>query len=200
MAKEINLFQKKKDNYPTKTTINLYYKEDKSAGVSTFTLYVIFIIVVLLALSKMLVFDIISDLNKSEETYAQYQATLDNYMAELENYEEVNDEYNKYSYSYLSEQEKIQDRMDVLSMLEATIFAKSNVQSVSISADIISVNLTDIDLESTAVLAKDIESYDIVENVTVNTASFGGTYTTRMVITLVSEEAVEETTEAGGEQ
>ena len=197
MAKEINLFQKKKDNYPTKTTINLYYKEDKSAGISTFTLYVIFIIVILMALSKMFVFDVITDLNKAETQYNEYQATLDTYMSSLADYEKVNDEYNKYSYSYLTDQEKIQDRMDVLKMLEATIFANSTVQSVSISDDIISANLTDIDLEKTAVLAKTLEEYEIVENVTVNTASFGGTYTTRMVITLVSEGATEET---GGEQ
>jgi len=197
MAKEINLFQKKKDNYPTKTTINLYYKEDKSAGISTFTLYVIFIIVILMALSKMFVFDVITDLNKAETQYNEYQATLDTYMSSLVDYEKVNDEYNKYSYSYLTDQEKIQDRMDVLKMLEATIFANSTVQSVSISDDIISANLTDIDLEKTAVLAKTLEEYEIVENVTVNTASFGGTYTTRMVITLVSEGATEET---GGEQ
>ncbi|MBP3676779.1 MAG: hypothetical protein J6I97_00385 [Agathobacter sp.] len=197
MAKEINLFQKKKDNYPTKTTINLYYKEDKSAGISTFTLYVIFIIVILMALSKMFVFDVITDLNKAEKQYNEYQATLDSYMSSLADYEKVNDEYNKYSYSYLTDQEKIQDRMDVLKMLEATIFANSNVQSVSISDDVISVSLTDIDLEKTAVLAKNIESYDIVDNVAVNTASYGGTYTTRMVITLVSEGATEET---GGEQ
>ena len=196
MAKEINLFQKKKDNYPTKTTINLYYKEDKSAGISTFTLYVIFIIVILMALSKMFVFDVITDLNKAEKQYNEYQATLDTYMSSLADYEKVNDEYNKYSYSYLTDQEKIQDRMDVLKMLEATIFANSTVQSVSISDDIISANLTDIDLEKTAVLAKALEEYEIVENVTVNTASFGGTYTTRMVITLVSEGAEE----TGGEQ
>lgn len=197
MAKEINLFQKKKDNYPTKTTINLYYKEDKSAGISTFTLYVIFVVVILMALSKMFVFDVISDLNKAEAQYESYQDTLDTYMTSLANYDEVNAEYSKYSYSYLSDQEKIQDRMDVLAMLEATIFADSNVQSVSISDDVISANLTDIDLEKTSVLAKKIEGYDIVDNVSVNTASYGGTYTTRMVITLVSEGAAEET---GGEQ
>lgn len=197
MAKEIHLFAKKKDNYPTKTTINLYYKEDKSAGISTFTLYVIFVVVILMALSKMFVFDVISDLNKAEAQYESYQDTLDTYMTSLANYDEVNAEYSKYSYSYLSDQEKIQDRMDVLAMLEATIFADSNVQSVSISDDVISANLTDIDLEKTSVLAKKIEGYDIVDNVSVNTASYGGTYTTRMVITLVSEGAAEET---GGEQ
>ena len=195
MAKEIQLFQKKKDNYPTKKTINLYYQEDKSAGISTFTLYLIFAVVVIFALSKMFVFDVITNLNKAETQYKTYQETLDSFSSVLTNYEEVMDEYNKYSYSYLSDKEKIQDRMNVLSMLEETVFTYSNVQSMSISEDVISVSLTDIDLEKTALLAKTIESYEMVKAVTVNTASFGGTYTTRMVITLVPEG-----TNAGGAQ
>ena len=63
MAKEIHLFGKKKDAYPTKTTINFYIKEDKTTGVSTVLLYVIFAIVVLVALGKVLVFDLVSVFN-----------------------------------------------------------------------------------------------------------------------------------------
>lgn len=195
MAKDIVLFSKKKDAYPTKTTINLYYKEDKSGGISTFTLYLIFIVVVLLALSKMFVFDVITDLNKAQANYESLKATLDDYNVVLEEYDKVNTEYNKYSYSYLSSQEKLQDRMEVLEVLEATIFKQSTVQSISITGDVISVSLTDVDLEKTSVIAKDLESYDIVDHVTVNTASFGGTYTTRMIITLTPEGAT-----TGGEQ
>ena len=192
--KDIELFAKKKDNYPTKTTINLYFKDEKSNGISTFTLYVVFIVVILMALSKMFVFDLVGEMNAAKSTYEQNQATLESYMSVLEKYDDVNAEYNRFSYSYLSEQEKIQDRMDVLAMLEKTVFAKSNVQSVSISDNMISVSLTDIGLDETAVLAKMLEDHEIVDSVTVNTASFGGTYTTHMVISLVSEG------EAGGEQ
>lgn len=182
--KDIVLFGKKKDSYPSKKTINLYYKDEKSDGISTFTLYVLFIIVILVALSKMFVFDLVAELNTAKNTYEKNQATLESYLTALEKYDDVNSEYNRFSYSYLSDQEKIQDRMDVLAMLEQTIFAKSTVQSISISGDLISINLTDIELDETASLAKLIEDHEIVESVTVNTASFGGTYTTNMVIVL----------------
>lgn len=192
--KDIVLFEKKKDKYPSKTTLNLYYQDEKSAGISTFTLYLIFIIVVLVALSKMFVFDLVGELNTAKKTYEQNQSILASYQSALERYDDVNAEYNRFSYSYLSDQEKIQDRMDVLAMLESTVFAKSSVQSVSISGSLISVSLTDIGLDETAALAKMLEDHEIVDSVTVNTASFGGTYTTHMVITLVSEG------ETGGEQ
>ena len=185
MAKDIQLFGKKKDQYPTKTTLNLYFKDDKSAGISTFTLYLIFIVVMLVALSKMFVFDLVADLTAAQTQYTQYQTILDAYNVQLENYEEVNDEYNRYSYSYLSEQEKIQDRMEVLAVLEQTVFAKGNVASISISGNMISITLNDIELNETAALAKMLEEKEMVERVSVNTASYGGTYTTQMVVTLV---------------
>ena len=188
MAKDIQLFGKKKDKYPSKTSLNLYFKDEKRAGISTFTLYLILLVVMVIALSKTLVFDLLTDLNTAKKQYEQNAAILESYTAQLDKYTEINDEYNRYSYSYLSEQEKIQDRMEVLALLEQTVFAKSTAQSVSISGKMISVSLTNIELDETAELAKMLEESELVESVVVNTASYGGTYTTKMVITLVGGE------------
>lgn len=187
MAKEIHLFGKKKDAYPTKTTINFYIKEEKKTGVSTILLYTVFVIVVIFALAKWLVFDLVADLNKEMAAYENNKATLESYQEKLSDYDAVNTEYNRYSYSYLTETDMVRDRMDVLKMLEATIFRSSNVQSVVISDNIVSVSLTEVDLEGTSALAKKIENYEMVESVTVNTASYGGTYTSNMVIMLTPE-------------
>lgn len=187
MAKEIHLFGKKKDAYPTKTTINFYIKEDKSTGVSTALLYIMFAFVVLLALAKILVFDLAAELNDEKASYEKNVAILEAYQEKLSNYDAISSEYNRYSYSYLTETDKVQDRIDVLKMLENTIFKKSTVQSVVISENVVSVSLTEIDLEGTSALAKSIEGYDMVESVTVNAASYGGTYTSNMVIVLKPE-------------
>ena len=187
MAKEIHLFGKKKDAYPTKTTINFYIKEDKTTGVSTVLLYVIFAIVVLVALGKVLVFDLVSELNIAKQTYQNNVEVLEVYKEYLNNYDSINSEYNRYSYKYLTENDKVQDRITVLKMLEETIYKKSKVDSVVISENIVSVTLSEIDLEGTAALSKMLEGYEMVETVTVNTASYGGTYTSNMVITLKPE-------------
>ena len=118
MAKEIHLFGKKKDAYPTKTTINFYIKEDKNTGVSTILLYTVFVIVLLFALTKWLVLDLVADLNKEMAAYETNLATLESYQEKLSEYDTINTEYNRYSYSYLTETDKVQDRMDVLKMLE----------------------------------------------------------------------------------
>lgn len=184
---------KKKDVYPSKKTINLYYKEDKTTRPSTIALYVLFIAVVCLAVSKVVVFDRLDELNKVQVQAEEMQAHYDEQMDKLRDFKELSSQYSRYSYSYLREDEILCDRMDVLDMLEKTVFAYSNVESVSITENAVAVNFNGTNLEETAKLVQMVESYEIVSRVDVNTATLNEVYSTRMVITL----AVEET---GGEQ
>jgi len=184
---------KKKDVYPSKTTINLYYKEDKTTRPSTIALYALFIAVVLLAVSKVVVFDRLDELAKVERQAKEMQAHYDEQMGKLKEYKKISSEYSRYSFSYLREDELLCDRMDVLDMLEKTVFVCSEVGSVSVTEDVVSINFTGTDLEETAKLVQLVESYDIVAHVEVNTATLNEEYATRMVISLVGAED-------GGEQ
>lgn len=186
---------KKKDVYPSKKTINLYYKEDKTTRPSTIALYVLFIAVVLLAVSKVVVFDRLDELAKVEAQAEDMQAHYDEQMAKLKEYKAVSSQYSRYSFSYLREDEMLCDRMDVLEMLEQTVFLHGKVDTVSITEDAVSINFSGSNLEETARLVQLVEAYDIVAHVEVNTATLNEEYATRMVITLVGTEA-----EAGGEQ
>lgn len=182
---------KKKDVYPSKKTINLYYKEDKTTRPSTVALYVLFIAVVLLAVSKVVVFDRLDELEKVEAQLVEKQKHYEEQMENLKEYKEISSQYSRYSFSYLRDDEKLCDRIAVLEMLEETVFAHSNVENVAITADVVSVNLSGTNLEETAKLVQMVEGYDIVSHVEVNTATFQEDYATRMLITLV---------EAGGDQ
>jgi len=186
---------KKKDVYPSKKTINLYYKEDKTTRPSTIALYVLFIAVVLLAVSKVVVFDRIDELAKVQAKLEAQQTHYDEQITALKEFKEISSQYSRYSFSYLREDELLCDRMDVLAMLEQTVFTYAKVDSVSVTEDLVSINFSGTNLEETAQLVKLVESFDIVAHVEVSTATLNEEYATRMVITLVSEN-----TEAGGEQ
>ena len=64
---------KKNALYPSKTTINLYVKEDKTSRPSTIALYVLFIAVVLLALTKVLVYDVWTEYEEQKLAYEKYE-------------------------------------------------------------------------------------------------------------------------------
>lgn len=184
---------RKKDVYPSKQTINLYYKEDRTTRPSTIALYGLFIAVVLLAISKVVVFDRMDELAKVQDQVEDMQAHYDEQIAKLKEYKDISSQYSRYSFSYLREDEILCDRMDVLQMLEQTVFLYGSVDTVSITEDVVSINFTGTNLEETAQLVKLVEGYEIVSHVEVSTATLNEEYATRMVITLVG-------TEAGGEQ
>lgn len=188
MAKNHKNTVKKKDIYPSKRTINLYVKEDKTSRPSTIILYVLFFAVVLLGLVKLLAFDVFAELEEQRLTYEKNKSKLEKYIGILEGYEDVAKEYNLYSYSYLTKDEMFCDRVEILEMLEETVLEQAQVNSIIISGDKVSVNLEGLDLDKTAKLSQKIQEYDIVKNVTVNEASYGGDYSVRLEI-VVTEEA-----------
>lgn len=194
MQKEFYLTGNKKDSYPTKSTINLYYKEDKTTRPSTIALYVLFFAVVALAFCKLFVFDILMELDRAQTELAKNEAYLQTQMKYLEGYNDVSSQYSRYSYSYLTEDEMLCDRMEVLKMLEETVFKQSEIETVVVTGDVVSLSFTGLNLEETALLVQEIQGYDIVEKVDVNTASLNSSSSeknnlaTKMVITLVNEE------------
>lgn len=185
---------KKKDVYPSKKTINLYYKEDDSTKFSTIALDVLFVVVVLFGLAKFLIIDVLAERNDTLERLEEAQRHLDYQLEAIADYDEVSDEYARYSYAFLVESQGLHDRIEVLEMLENTVFQQSVVSNISITGNVISLNFSGLDLNGTAKLIEQIQSYGIVSSVQVNnqTGSAGtGNYSGNMVITL---------TEAGGEQ
>lgn len=193
MQREFHLSGRKKDTYPTKSSINLYYKEDKTTRPSTIALYVLFFAVVLLAAGKLFVFDIMMELEGAKAQLAQNQSYLEKQMEYLADYNEVSSKYSRYTYSYLTEDERICDRIAVLNMLEETVFEKAYIDSFVITGNVVSLSFKGLNLQEAAALASQLQGYEIVEKVEVNTASLStssqdkASMETRMVISLVTE-------------
>ena len=192
MQKEFHISGKKKNTYPSKKVINLYYKEDKTTRPSTIALYVLFILVVALAVVKVGVFDLLEKLDEAESEYLASQQHLEEQMAYIKDYEEISSQYSRYSYSYLNDSEKVISRLEILEMLEETVYREADVKSTAISANIVSLQYTGLTLEETSWLVQRLNNYNIVEKVEVNTASLSGSgndsgLSTSMVITLADE-------------
>ena len=186
---------KKKDVYPSKKSINLYYGDENATKWTTIALDVLLVAVLILGLAKVLVFDLLSehDAALAKVENAQVQLAMQN--ATLEDFDEVSEEYARYSYGILVDALKLHDRMEVLEMLENTVFADSGITSISISGNVISLGVSGMNLDATAQLIEKIQSYSIVESVQINNQNgSGGTYNGSMVIVLTDLQA------AGGEQ
>lgn len=179
--------KKKKSAYPSKKTINLYQQESASTRISTILLDIIFVVVVVLGLAKLLVVDVLVERNDALAKVESLQAQLDQQMVALKDYDEINEEYVRYSYKVLVDAQGLQNRIVVLEMLEDTVFKNSNITNVTISGNTVSLSFTGFDLNKTAQLLQEIEAYDIVSSVKVNSQNgntVDGAYSGSMVITL----------------
>ena len=163
--------KRKKENFPTKTRMNLFYKVDKTTGPTTILLIVAIALVVVLFVFKFGVVDILQDVSSLEQQVESMDAEVQNMMAASGNLKKVRGEYNRYTRGYLQEGENPVDRLVLLDMLEETVFADSNLDNISIVADCIFVEYTGLNLDETSALVKELEGYKWVKEVTVQSAS-----------------------------
>lgn len=190
---------KKRDVYPSKKTLNLYNAQERATKKSTLILDIVLVSVLVLALGKLLVFDILVEKNEVTTKVNNAEAYLDERVVILKDFNKVREEYIRYSYDILVDELKLHNRMDVLAMLEATVFSQSKIETMTISDDTIAITYSGLNLDGTAGLVNSVKAYDIVEDVWVENQSRAtdGTNNGDLIITLVS--LVEEE-EAGGEQ
>ena len=159
---------KKKAVYPTKTSMNLYYKPDRTTKPSTVALYALFALVCLLGLAKWLVYDIWMERVAAEQTLATAQAELDATMLQLADYNEVYLRYVRYAAT--EEEQQLVDRMEMLAMLDGAM-GNAYLNSISVTGDRLQVQLSNVTLAQVAEIVRNLEASPIVAGTTVNTAA-----------------------------
>lgn len=160
--------KRKKEQYPTKRYINLYYKPDRTTKPATISLYVLFAIVVLLALSKVFFYDVMVSIHDKEQEYAKLQQQLAGYEEQLESYPEVWLQYNLYSKT--EEEEALVDRMDILDLIDGAMRTTAQVESISVSGEQVMVQMSGVTLGQIAETVKALEQSPIVAGTSVSTA------------------------------
>lgn len=191
--------RKKKVSYPEKKSMNLYYKPDRTTVPATIALYVLFVLALMLAFGKFLVYDYIVKLRETQEQLDQVLAEKSVYDGQLERYDEVQQRYRLYS---MTDDELNQtDRMEVLELLDAVVRPEAEIESVSISDGYVTVKFSGVTLKETAEIVKKLEESEIVARTTVDTASTTGSpgnqVTANILIALQKENEEDEATTVG---
>ena len=186
---------KKKDVYPSKKSINLYYQEDISTKISTVALEIFFVIVVVVAVAKMFVIEPLVEKNEALQDLRRIERTVTQQMEAVSDYDAVAEEYFRYSYKILVDAIEEQDRLEILEMLQTTVFKDGEMSNVSITGNVVTLSFKGLNLDECAKLIKDIQDYDIVQNVVISnqTGEANGKYEGNLTITLKAKNS-------GGEQ
>jgi len=168
---EIKLGSREK-RYPVRKSINLYIVERHTKqNVIALCLFGVYLVCLYLFVQ----FAVINQLRKVDQLEQQYNNTEQAYEALSEqnsDYDEVLQEYSHYGNGYMNDDEKaLQDRMEILKIAEDQILDKDALESISISGNQATLTINSQKLSNVSSLAADLEDYDIVSYVTVDTSS-----------------------------
>lgn len=160
---------KRRETYPKKRTMNLYYKQDRTTRPATVALYVLFIVAVLLGLSKLLVYDLWAEVESARKALSAVDAQLDQVNASLVDYPEVETRY--FRFSATPREEETTDRIEVLDLIDSAVGSRAQVSSLSVTGDSVTLEFSGVTLAQTAEIVSALGKSPLVESTRVSTAA-----------------------------
>ncbi len=175
---------------PTKKTMNF------SHHVSSFDLRKMMpaIIVIVIVIGLFAKFGIIDQLSKKTAAFAELsdiQTQQDVLNAKLKDYPELEKQYGRYSYGWMSEDEvSLVDRMEVYKLIESKIMDAAVIENFAVNGNVITMNMRGITLKEASAVVKDLESSDMVDSAYVYSAEAENAEQAQMFMTInISKEA-----------
>ena len=162
---------KKTPALPSKKTMNFVHHESSFNPKKVLPLA----IVVVLVAGLFAKFGIMDQLDKKTAAYndlAQRQEQLAVVNAKLAGYDELEKQYGRYSYGWMSESEvNMVSRMDVLALVEQKISPASVIENIAVNNNVLTLNIHGITLEQASAMVKSLEESKMVSSATVYSAN-----------------------------
>lgn len=163
-----HLAKGKKETYPTKKRMNLYFKVDRTTAPATAALYISFVVVVLVALSKVMILDPWLEVRGLEEQARQLEEENAALLLQLKDFSKVQEEYLRIA---PTEEEQDQgDILEVLQLIDGVIRPSAQVKQVSVSENKVLLTFSGVTLGESAQLVSLLEQSPLVTGASVDTA------------------------------
>lgn len=160
---------RKKEVYPTKRTMNLYFKQDRTTAPATAALYILFALVVLLGLSKVLIYDPWTELNQMEAQALALEEQQAEYQFQLRDYRDVLERYVR---AAPTQEELTQvDRLEILDLIDSAVRPEAAISQVTIQGDQVLLSFSGVTLGEAAELVARLSASPLVSQVSVDTAA-----------------------------
>ena len=157
-----------KETYPTKKRMNLYFKVDRTTAPATAILYISFVVVVLVALSKVMILDPWLEVRGLEEQARQLEEENAALLLQLKDFSKVQEEYLRIA---PTEEEQAQgDILEVLQLIDGVIRPSAQVKQVSVSENKVLLTFSGVTLGESAQLVSLLEQSPLVTEASVDTA------------------------------
>lgn len=188
------MLELKAKKYPDKTTVNLVVRERTPRQISRAVCLFAILGILVALFCKFAVIDRLAAAARAEAAAVRAEETLARVQAANVDFDQVQMEYQRYFSKELSaEQAAAADCMDVLGLVEGKLMTSARVVSASFAGNMLSVQLSGVDLSRVSVILADLSMSPLVDGVEIYTADADGTAesaTVSMTITLAVEGGV----------
>lgn len=161
----------KQEVYPTKRTMNLYFRQDRTSAPATAALYILFALVVLLVLGKVAIYDPWAETTALEEQAAALEAQNAAQIEQLKDYNQVLQDYLRVLPT--QQEEALVDRMEILNLIDRVVRPAAQITKLSIEEDKVLLTFSGVTLSRAAELVTQLEQADFVASTSVDTATSG---------------------------
>lgn len=171
MANTKTKTDKKAVKLPSKATMN-FARRESSFNVKKMA---IILIPLILAIALVAKFGILDQVEKKTQAYSvlsEKQAKLAECSEKLAGYNDLYNKYGRYSYGWMTESEvNTVDRMQILELIEKKIMPMASVEDFAINNNVLTLNLSGINLEQTSTMVRILEDDELVQSATLYSAS-----------------------------
>ena len=162
----------KNGKLPTKRSINLAATEEKKVNLKIGIPAIILILAAAVAFSKFAVVDRLVAVSRAEAQVASLRSELNMAYDRLNSFGELTEIYAHYTYSGMTKEEVSRaDRVSAIEMIRRLILPRGQVNSWTLSGNVLTVNMVCDNLQVVNRTVQDIESDEHVNFCTVNTAA-----------------------------
>ena len=161
--------RRKRDSWPTKSTMNLYFREDRAARPAAVLAGLLVALAILAVLGKLLILDRLAEEDQLAEKAARLEAQAAQVTLQLEEYPAVEEDYVRLA---LTDRERaLADRAEVLDLIDRVIRPAAELSRVTIRGQQALVEFSGATLEETAALVIQLEQSPLVERAAVSAVS-----------------------------
>ena len=161
----------KQEVYPTKRTMNLSFRQDRTSAPATAALYILFALAVLLVLGKVAIYDPWAETTALEEQAAALEAQNAAQIEQLKDYNQVLQDYLRVLPT--QQEQGLVDRLELLNLIDRVVRPAAQITKLSIEEDKVLLTFSGVTLSRAAELVTQLEQADFVASTSVDTATSG---------------------------
>ena len=159
------------DTKPSDSNINVVIKEKAKIPVWKAAVGILVIAVAAGLFSHFCVYNRLKEVDEARAEVNRVQREHDKYVEYLKDYDKIAEDYAKYSQSWMNEQEKKRvDRDRIFEIIEEKLTPYCKVSEISISENVVSVDVTDCTLDEVSGFVDQILTEEDVSSVRMATA------------------------------